>query len=720
MSKLICLWTGWMFLLLIVLCVAPVKHSRLKYCFGGAVAAMHLHASTLPTANAVPLKPQRGKKCALLIAISDYQNSAWVDLNTANNVRLWNKLLNSKRYAFDVVESFVDRTQTREEFFAILRDFVASHLERNDQFHLHFSGHGSSVKDLSGEELDSLDEVLVMGGAGKELRENDFVSDDDLGAMLYEIRRTLGPNGSLYVTVDACYSGSITRSLNDQELMKAGMQRDDSYELQFESFSNDIVNRSERNTSRDRSVTPDELLAPFVIFTAASHAQVSQEISRRYSGMEETNSYGPLTYSLCSILESLNRKISCRELLRRVRRKFAAIRPNQTPQLEGHADLTIFDGDFIPSDSYYVVLDEVKDRPLHYLVEGGGIHGMAQGAFVKIQDSSAEIRDSIAHVTNGMVVEASTDRCIIITSEPLPDVGKKEYRVFVDVHSFHNAHLDIVKHNIPASIRDELIRSLLFVQTKDSSGLGHKIDINWRNDSLYIVDPLTSTTIDVIDPDDSDWTTQLKERLVKVLRNKHLLDLESADRDLTIQVDLEFLPVSGTSKWTHSPDEPGATFIRDRHGNFRMRGGQKYHLKAVNRGSDSAWVHVFQLQANGEMRSLFPAYYKQSELLPGQDNMLRPGQEHVFTYHSFDYRRDVEYRMPFKRGVVNLIVFATPRPYNFSAILGTKEYDSNGSAPSVHPLLQVLQLLYKSKDAVQNEFDNRFFGMAKIVSLEII
>ena len=71
-----------------------------------------------------------------------------------------------------------------------------------DTLVLHYSGHGSYVKDTDGDEIDKKDEVIVPVDYAK----NGVIRDDELYNLT--IKRLL-PGVKLYAFFDSCYSGSV-------------------------------------------------------------------------------------------------------------------------------------------------------------------------------------------------------------------------------------------------------------------------------------------------------------------------------------------------------------------------------------------------------------------------------------------------------------------------------------------------------------------------------
>lgn len=78
---------------------------------------------------------------------------------------------------------------------------VESYKDNLDFVYIHYSGHGSFIKDLTGDELDGNDECLVPSDYEK----NGLLLDDDLG-LLFSL---FNPNTRVVCVFDCCHSGTI-------------------------------------------------------------------------------------------------------------------------------------------------------------------------------------------------------------------------------------------------------------------------------------------------------------------------------------------------------------------------------------------------------------------------------------------------------------------------------------------------------------------------------
>ena len=75
-----------------------------------------------------------------------------------------------------------------------------------DVIYIKYSGHGSYIKDVSGDELDGLDETLYMDG---------HFTDDEIG----ELTKLIPEGVTVIFSLDCCYSGPDERSLKQARFM---------------------------------------------------------------------------------------------------------------------------------------------------------------------------------------------------------------------------------------------------------------------------------------------------------------------------------------------------------------------------------------------------------------------------------------------------------------------------------------------------------------------
>ena len=128
-----------------------------------------------------------------------------------NDAPLIEKLLKEKLgYPADSIRVLLDKDASRAAILASIDEWLVQGTQPGDRVYLYFSGHGLQVKDVSGDEEDGLDEALstydIVAGDGDW---SNVILDDELDAMLEKLK-----GRAVSIVVDACHSGTISRSLS--------------------------------------------------------------------------------------------------------------------------------------------------------------------------------------------------------------------------------------------------------------------------------------------------------------------------------------------------------------------------------------------------------------------------------------------------------------------------------------------------------------------------
>ena len=144
-------------------------------------------------------------KKAICIGINNYPGMSNDLKGCVNDANDWGELL--AEFGFEV-KILLDNQGTRENVKAALRELVSS-LKPGDYGVFTYSGHGTYNRDTSGDEPDSYDEALYVYDG--------ILLDDELREILDGLR----PQASLAFISDSCYSGTITRVVEDETLCKA-------------------------------------------------------------------------------------------------------------------------------------------------------------------------------------------------------------------------------------------------------------------------------------------------------------------------------------------------------------------------------------------------------------------------------------------------------------------------------------------------------------------
>lgn len=235
-------------------------------------------------------------KRALLVGISDYGNATedpykWANISGANDVLLLSPLFSEHGYT---VTSLVDSQATHAGITKALSE-LAKESKKGDFVYIHFSMHGQPFEDLNGDEEDGWDEALIPVDAQMLYSEGVYdgknhLLDDELEVYFNDIRSKIGPEGHLYVILDACHSGTASRG------------DDDHIRGTREGFT-----RSGKNYTPDRTQETNDY---FTVATTKDQSQVtfieacrSYQVNREVRDVETNTWYGSLSFYIAQSMK---------------------------------------------------------------------------------------------------------------------------------------------------------------------------------------------------------------------------------------------------------------------------------------------------------------------------------------------------------------------------------------------------------------------------------
>jgi hypothetical protein len=175
-----------------------------------ASPVMTVALSTAPAAPAPPVPaptPQTatpvatftaGRKQAVCVGINAYQ-SPYELSGCVADARNWGGALQALGFQVDYL---LDEQATYNGILNRLRELVQTS-SSGDLLVFQYAGHGTTLKDVSGDEVDGTDEAFCP----VDMNQGSFIIDDDLR----EIFKSIPDGVNLTCFIDCCHSGTITR-----------------------------------------------------------------------------------------------------------------------------------------------------------------------------------------------------------------------------------------------------------------------------------------------------------------------------------------------------------------------------------------------------------------------------------------------------------------------------------------------------------------------------
>ncbi len=182
---------------------------------GVAPAASERSLTATATAPATASAPAASQRWAVIIGINAYRQFATGlpdatlrgAINDANGVS--RVLTGHFGFPSSNVMLLLDGAATKAAIRAALTVWLRGRVKAGDQVVFFFSGHGSQIPDVNGDESDGLDETLAPADVLSDGASND-ITDDELHAWLGTL-----PTTQVTVILDSCHSGSASRALGD-------------------------------------------------------------------------------------------------------------------------------------------------------------------------------------------------------------------------------------------------------------------------------------------------------------------------------------------------------------------------------------------------------------------------------------------------------------------------------------------------------------------------
>ena len=163
--------------------------------------------------GAVPFASHAEQR-ALLVGVGQYETPG-IDLPGIDlDLERMRETLARLGFEDKQIRTLADGEATSTNVIAGFEGWLKQGVQPNDRVVFYYSGHGSNIPDLDGDEDDQVDEVLVthdMKRAKVKGRATlvGVVSDDKLGSLLAAIA-----SKNIWVIIDACHSGTMTRAIN--------------------------------------------------------------------------------------------------------------------------------------------------------------------------------------------------------------------------------------------------------------------------------------------------------------------------------------------------------------------------------------------------------------------------------------------------------------------------------------------------------------------------
>lgn len=301
-------------------------------------------------------------KRALLIGIDDYKAPHISDLRgCVNDAELMRTVLVGK---FNVPPENILMLTNGEATHSGIVDAIRNHLiaetSEGDIVILHYSGHGSQMKDTSNDEIDNYDETLVPHDSRTEGIFD--ISDDEINGLLKQLTEK---TKNVTFIFDSCHSGAGARNGNTVRRIEPDLRTPPAPA----SFA--VSTRGAEGETDLRLENSD-----YVLISGSLANELSNE------AIFEGERHGALTWYLAANLLAAPENTTYRDVMDQVRAEVSTRFPTQHPQIEGPGqDLVVFGTDKI-NVKPYVLVNPLESGKVQ--VEAGKVYGLGKDSIVKV------------------------------------------------------------------------------------------------------------------------------------------------------------------------------------------------------------------------------------------------------------------------------------------------------------------------------------------------
>ncbi len=161
-----------------------------------------------------PALTAQAEQRALLVGVGEY-SAPGIDLPAIDlDLERMQETLNLMGFQNSQIRTLLDQEATAKNVIRGLETWLRQGVSSDDRVIFYFSGHGSNIPDMNGDESDGVDEVLVTHDVRRVKSDgratlSGVVSDDELASLIGAI-----PSHNIWIIVDACHSGTVTRTIN--------------------------------------------------------------------------------------------------------------------------------------------------------------------------------------------------------------------------------------------------------------------------------------------------------------------------------------------------------------------------------------------------------------------------------------------------------------------------------------------------------------------------
>ncbi len=366
------------------------------------------------------------KKIALIVAVAKYpqEQRDWKKLSSDKDLFYIRQALLSNGFALQDIDTLTDAKATKDAMVKAL-DALTAKAKTGDIVYFHFSGHGQQIqddpKDGVLDEADGYDEALIPYDAKGKWDNVDYhgekhFRDDLLGDKLTALRKKVGLLGSVVVVIDACHSGTATRS--------AGIVRGDPIPCQRYGYKPNVVIDLNKNPEVGLLENMGKDMGALVVFSGSSPNQVNRETKD-----DKGNNVGSLSYAFAKSITNLPANANYQKLFEKIKAIIQADEPTQVPMFEGNAALKVFSNQYTVLKEIIIAdmfLNNAKNgfNDTTFFIGRGAYNNIRTGTTIKVLKQG-----DTAIFCRAVVKEVNAFQSICVAEKSMPKTNTYEVKI---------------------------------------------------------------------------------------------------------------------------------------------------------------------------------------------------------------------------------------------------------------------------------------------------
>ena len=587
-----------------------------------------------------------GVRRSLHIAVDMYRHAGPFLPNLSgceNDIRAMRQLLIA-RFGFEERNAalLVNEQATRQAITDAWRS-LAEQTQAGDTVFIQYSGHGSQMRDVHGDEEDGMDETILPHDTRDPGRQVFDITDDEIKEWLDAL---VAKTDNVVLLFDCCHSASATRAVGDPT----------------------EPTRRAPNDWREPPPPPPGARSVGVVKSGPSGwlpmndrmvliagCRDDEEASEHRS--PEGVRYGALTFFLMQAMQTAAADATFRDVFEAAAAEVSS-RYKQHPQLEGALDRPLFSSELAGQQPFFYV-NQVDAANRLVEIGAGAAQGMRVGSQLALfpprtrrfdQDARRLATATIVQV-GGVSSQARLADDVDPTSVPVRarsvetvrNSGDQRLRVLVRAAEGEEVLL--------AQIQDRLAASSFLQLVAEGEGADAQVLVQAQAISLLFPDG--RLMMQPLAPQRPNTETEILSRLEAVARFQNTLRIENPTSILVgaLQISVERQLAPGAAS--------GEPLTPRQGGQWALKEHEPYLVRFTNRGATPIYVTLLVMSADWQIARLYPE-------LDNDFPPLAPGQSHLLPFDDGNLMTELPYVA--NEATDFFKFFVTSQPTDFSVL----------------------------------------------------